>query len=600
MINKHLEDELTYKKLASNNDHNVHERLVKLVKKYRDNFTQKELDCLCTSNFKTSQFYGLPKIHKSKIINREIENQNNEIISSSQPNDLTVRPIVAGTNCPTKQLSDLLDKTLKPLLQHVKSYIKDNIDFLTKCKRDINHNTLIVTSDVCSLYTSIPHDLGIEAIRYYINKYQESLDKRFNKQFILDATAFVLKNNTFTFNNTNYIQLIGTAMGTIFAPTYATLVLGYLEEKLYDLIESLYDTKTKIYIEKNWDRFLDDCHILLDKNIIDPNDLHKLLNSLHPSIKFTMEVNENKLPFLDILINKENNHIWMDIYSKPTDSKRYVPFDSCHPKHCLKNIPFCLARRICMIVEKTDIKEQRLKELETLLKKQRYPQNIIKTGLEKARSLEQSDLRKSKTKSSEKTLAFITTHNPNNPNIFPMIKSSLQQLNSVPYLKNELNNINLINSKRQPPNLERMLCNTEYIDEDQLGVKKCGKNCVCCPYLLETKTYKFKYEPKPFNIKSPFTCTSSNVIYAIICSGCNEEYIGQTRRALKERLTLYKQHINHPNLQQTPVEGHLRDCGNGTFNMFPILQIRKDDDKTRDLMELKLINKFKTKLNKRR
>ena len=36
------------------------------------------------------------------------------------------------------------------------------------------------------------------------------------------------------FNNEFYNQIKGTAMGTIFAPTYATLSMGYFEIKLYN------------------------------------------------------------------------------------------------------------------------------------------------------------------------------------------------------------------------------------------------------------------------------------------------------------------------------------------------------------------------------
>ena len=37
------------------------------------------------------------------------------------------------------------------------------------------------------------------------------------------------------FNNEVYNQIKGTAMGTIFAPTYATLSMGYFEIKLYSV-----------------------------------------------------------------------------------------------------------------------------------------------------------------------------------------------------------------------------------------------------------------------------------------------------------------------------------------------------------------------------
>ena len=53
-----------------------------------------------------------------------------------------------------------------------------------------------------------------------------------------------------------------------------------------------------------------------------------------------MEKSQTRLPFLDIMINKNGTKIWMNIYNKLTDSKRYVPFTSNHPRYCLINIPF--------------------------------------------------------------------------------------------------------------------------------------------------------------------------------------------------------------------------------------------------------------------
>ena len=45
--------------------------------------------------------------------------------------------------------------------------------------------------------------------------------------------------NYYCFNGKYYIQKKGTAIGTNFVPVFATLVLGYLEEKLYSKIETL-------------------------------------------------------------------------------------------------------------------------------------------------------------------------------------------------------------------------------------------------------------------------------------------------------------------------------------------------------------------------
>ena len=46
------------------------------------------------------------------------------------------------------------------------------------------------------------------------------------------------------FDGSFYNQIRGTAMETKFAPTYATLVLAYLEERLYTQLENVNKNKT--------------------------------------------------------------------------------------------------------------------------------------------------------------------------------------------------------------------------------------------------------------------------------------------------------------------------------------------------------------------
>ena len=40
-------------------------------------------------------------------------------------------------------------------------------------------------------------------------------------------------------------------------------------------------------------------------------------------------------------------------------------------------------------------------------------------------------------------------------------------------------------------------------------------------------TFFFEVNYK-FTLKTPMTCDSANLIYVVICSGCNGEYIGET------------------------------------------------------------------------
>ena len=109
------------------------------------------------------------------VIESAIDTQNSEIIEIFEPNDLKVRPIVGGPKCPTRKLGQLIDILLKPFLKRINSFIRDSLDFLNKYPRDVDENTEIVTFDVISLYTSTSHEFGLEAIDYFLAKYQGDL-----------------------------------------------------------------------------------------------------------------------------------------------------------------------------------------------------------------------------------------------------------------------------------------------------------------------------------------------------------------------------------------------------------------------------------------
>ena len=92
-------------------------------------FSKPDQKFLNDKNGEVSNLYGLPKIHKSKIIESTINTQNSEIIEIFEPNNLKLRPIVGSPKCPTRKLSQLIDILLKPFLKHIKSFICDGLDF---------------------------------------------------------------------------------------------------------------------------------------------------------------------------------------------------------------------------------------------------------------------------------------------------------------------------------------------------------------------------------------------------------------------------------------------------------------------------------------
>ena len=76
------------------------------------------------------------------------------------------------------------------------------------------------------------------------------------------------------------------------------------------------------------------------------------------------------------------------------------------------------------------------------------------------------------------------------------------------------------------------------------------------------------------------TCESSDLVYAVICSTCNEEYIGKTgegKTRVQDRVRFYRQDIRQPQYQQLKYEEHLRICGNGEFKIFPFFTLHTNN-----------------------
>ena len=442
--------------------------------------TKKEIKYLTEFEFKESNLYGLPKVHKSEEIKKKIKESPHEYVEVAQPKDLRMQPIVAGPSSVTSKLSNYLDVLLKPLLRNVKSYIRETVDVLNNLPEQLEDNVILATFDISSMYTNIDNDLGIEAIKYWLERDPEAIPNRIPKEFIIKGLKLVLQTNTFFFDGKHYLQIRGMAMGQKVAPTYVSLVMAYLELKLHQETEKEYGTENKNYILKNWKRFPDDCFIHWNLKIASLDHSHNLLNSLHPRIKFTKEWSEKEINFLDVTVIKNTNgKVTTDVFYKATDSFNYVNFKSGHPRHTKINIPFNLARRIRIIVNASDKEKttKRMNHLNNILQSKEYPPDLITSAINKAKDIPQGELRKVKAKTQDKnTLAFVSTYNPHNPNIFPMIKNTLPILRQSNKLSKVVDNIKIINSKRQPPNLKKILTRARFHSDEStptMMVTKC-------------------------------------------------------------------------------------------------------------------------------
>ena len=165
--------------------------------------------------------------------------------------------------------------------------------------------------DVCSLYTSIPNDEGLAALRYF-------LDRRSNQTpsttTIVRLTELVLKLNHFVLNGEHYLQVKGVAMGSKIGPGYACIRVGHFEEQLF---ASYSGPKPVLY-----KRYIDDIvglgtHADLDHFV-------NYVANFDPTLKFTWNISDTSIDFLDVTISINDHGLSTTIFYKPTDSHNYL------------------------------------------------------------------------------------------------------------------------------------------------------------------------------------------------------------------------------------------------------------------------------------
>ena len=163
-----------------------------------DKATEKFL--LPPKNTRTPLFYGLPKIQKPGC---------------------PLRPIVSGCDGPTDYLSDYVTHFIQPLASNLPSHIKDTKHFLNFIEKPqpLPPNAILVTADVTSLYTNIPHEEGIAAVIHFMEEYKHLLPTNCPPPHIVRIILdFILKHSTFKFMDTHIHQILGTSMGIRMTP----------------------------------------------------------------------------------------------------------------------------------------------------------------------------------------------------------------------------------------------------------------------------------------------------------------------------------------------------------------------------------------------
>ena len=211
--------------------------------------------------------------------------------------NLNIRPpywtIVSSKRTLTEHISGYVDSILQPLLHNIPSLITETNDFLRKFN-NINHlinpETIMITMDVNSLYTNIPHTDGINACRSF--HYRHTTDPALINDIPI-LIYFIRTHSLFKFSNDHYLQIKGTDMGAKMAPAYANISMDAIKTSF------LSSSPPKPSISN---RYIDDIFLIWPHGNDSLTHFFEHANNIHQNIKFTHECSNTTMPFLDVSV----------------------------------------------------------------------------------------------------------------------------------------------------------------------------------------------------------------------------------------------------------------------------------------------------------
>ena len=328
-------------------------------------------------------------------------------------------------------------------------------------------------------------------------------------------------------------------MGTKMGPSFACLFMGHLEEQVFQT----YTGSTPLLYK----RFIDDCFGVAACPLPVLMEFMDFLANFHPSIKFTREVSTSSLPFLDIQVSilPDSCRLSTSVYYKPTDSHTYLNFASSHPQSSKKGIPYSQFLRLRRLCSSDEDFETRAEEMAGFFTSQGYPADCVSNGLQKARNVPRLEAlgrqqdRTTRPKNERPVLSI--TYHPHNIPIKNILVKNFHILQSDPDLKDLFPEPPLVAYKRDT-SLRDHLVHSRLLshprNDTSPGTHPCGlTKCKICRHVSPASNIR---GPKgDFKISRNFTCQSTDVIYAVICTRCSGTalmmYVGETSRSLATR-----------------------------------------------------------------
>ena len=362
--------------------------------------------------------------------------------------------------------------------------ITDAIRFSEEIRNSpIGEDGILVSYDVTALFTNVPLN---ETINILVEKafaddwFNQTYGLNLQKHQLTKLLEIATTNQLFQFNGQLYEQIDGVAMGSPLGPLMANVFLCHLEDKLTR--DGVMPTFYKRYVDDTLARMPS-----TDAAV----DFLTTLNSLHPSLSFTMELPvDNKISFTGIVIIKNRTKIDTQVYRKPTNTGLLLHFQS----HTDKRYKDCLLKtmihRAYALSSTTEAFDQECTRLRSIFTRLDYPLAMINSIITKT----------------IQSLSFGTREKNKEDSSVVRVILPFKDQTSANAVRRQMRDLShKIGTTLQPVFTSR----------------------------------KLEQDLKPSEIKPPIV-NQQCVVYSFTCDLCDSDYVGFTARHLHQRIVEHK------------------------------------------------------------
>ena len=202
-----------------------------------------------------------------------------------------------------------------------------------------------------------------------------------------------------------------------------------------------------------WKRYVDDVFSLWDTNREEINNFIKHANNYNPTIKFTADISDKEIIFLDTCIYKgarfeKESILDTRTYFKPTETFQYTHFKSCHPPGVKKGFVKGEGLRLLRTNSSEETFVENIRIFKLRLRTRGYPNNLIDKTLSEVKFSDRKKALKDNTRVQKEILPFVTQYNPSVPNLKHILMEKWHLIESQPKLKEMFKEPPIISYKR--------------------------------------------------------------------------------------------------------------------------------------------------------